>query len=52
MCGDRHTAPLLNPPHIDQIHPHITRQHLSEIGSVPLPRSALVNQLRHLTSPL
>ncbi|MFJ3310837.1 hypothetical protein ACIPSA_49480 [Streptomyces sp. NPDC086549] len=52
MCGDRHTAPLLNPPCMDQVHPHITRQQHPEIGSVPLPQPALVHQLRHLTTLL
>ncbi|MER6421147.1 hypothetical protein [Streptomyces sp. NPDC001137] len=51
-CGDRSTAPLLTPPHMDQVHPHITRQQHPEIGTVPLPTPALVDQLRHLASPL
>ncbi|MFJ5974455.1 transposase [Streptomyces sp. NPDC093060] len=37
MCGDRHTAPLPNPPHIDQIHPHITRQHHPRSAASPSP---------------
>ncbi|GAA2523944.1 hypothetical protein [Streptomyces longisporus] len=52
QCGDRSTAPLLTPPHMDQVHPHITRQQHPEIGTVPLPTPALVDQLRHLASPL
>jgi hypothetical protein len=52
LCGDRSTAPLLGPPCMEQIHPHITRRHHSEIGTIPLPQPALVDQLRNLTSPL
>jgi len=52
MCGDRATAPLLNPPFIDQVHPHITRPHHPELGAVPLPQPPLVKELRHLTSLL
>ncbi|MDQ1042017.1 hypothetical protein [Streptomyces sp. V4I2] len=52
LCGDRTTAPLIHPPQLDQIHPYITRQHHPEIGTVPLPQPSLVEQLRHLTSPL
>ncbi|MFE9687810.1 hypothetical protein [Streptomyces sp. NPDC006285] len=52
LCGNRTTAPLLEPPHIDQVQPHITRPHHPEIGAVPLPRPTLVHQLRRLTSRL
>ncbi|GHD92695.1 hypothetical protein [Streptomyces naganishii] len=52
LCGDRSTAPLLSPPCIEQIHPHISREHHSEIGTIPLPHPTLVDQLRNLTSPL
>ncbi|MFE2967769.1 hypothetical protein ACFXKC_29650 [Streptomyces sp. NPDC059340] len=52
MCGDRVTAPLVNPAFIDHVHPHIARPHHPEIGTVPLPRPPLVKELRHLTSLL
>ncbi|MDQ1033612.1 hypothetical protein QFZ75_000028 [Streptomyces sp. V3I8] len=52
LCGDRATAPLINPTHIDQVHSHITYPHHPEIGAVPLPQPTLVQQLRHLTSLL
>ncbi|WP_405626581.1 RNA polymerase sigma factor [Streptomyces sp. NBC_01396] len=52
MCGDRADAPLLAPELIGQVHPHITRSHHPEIGTVPLPRPPLVQELRHLTTLL
>jgi hypothetical protein len=52
MCGDRDTAPLVNPPLIDHVHPYITRPQHPEIGTVPLPQRRLVKELRHLTSLL
>jgi hypothetical protein len=51
LCGDRSTAPVLNPS-MDPVHPHILRVHHPEIGAVPLPTPSLVAQLRQLTSPL
>lgn len=52
LCGDRSTAPLLHAPSMEQVHRHITRKHHPEIGSVPLPTPDLIDQLRHLASPL
>ncbi|MEU3953595.1 hypothetical protein AB0F45_14945 [Streptomyces achromogenes] len=52
LCGERSTAPVLSPLNTDQIHSCIRHQHHPEIGTVPLPTPPLVDQLRHLTSPL
>ncbi|MER6093357.1 hypothetical protein [Streptomyces bluensis] len=52
LCGDRTTAPHLIPELIGDVHPHITRPHHPEIGTVPLPQPPLVQQLRHLASLL
>ena len=52
VYGDRADAPLPAPELIGQVHPHITRPHLPEIDTVPLPRPALVQEPRHLTTQL
>jgi hypothetical protein len=51
-CGDRSTAPVLSPPSMDPVQPHIQHQHHPEIGTVPLPAFTLVGQLRQLISLL
>ncbi|GAA1917724.1 hypothetical protein GCM10009837_48640 [Streptomyces durmitorensis] len=50
LCGDRATAPLLNPPLIDQLRNHITQSNHPDLGNVPLPQPPLVQELRHLTT--